>query len=129
MSFKERLKQKRKQKNLTQVDLAKLLGVSSRTVQHYEAGNYKPDTYEAYEKIAEVLDTTPEFLLHQDDLAIIRANETVPTTKYGQTGDAEIDNILNQTAAIFAGGRLKDSEKSNFLRIVGEILIDSSKDN
>ena len=42
MVFKERLKEKRTEANLTQVELAEKAGVTARTIQNYELG-YDPE--------------------------------------------------------------------------------------
>ena len=42
MVFKERLKEKRTEANLTQVELAEKAGVTARTIQNYELGSRKP---------------------------------------------------------------------------------------
>ena len=63
MSSKERLKEKRTEASLTQVQLAKIAGVTSRTIQNYELGTRKPVHIEVVQKIAEALGTTTEYLL------------------------------------------------------------------
>jgi DNA-binding XRE family transcriptional regulator len=45
MVFKERLKEKRTEANLTQVELAEKAGVTARTIQNYELGSRKPIQY------------------------------------------------------------------------------------
>lgn len=52
-----KVKEFRTKQNLTQVDLAKAVSVSSRTIISMEAQKYNP-TLELAFKIAEVLDTT-----------------------------------------------------------------------
>lgn len=42
MVFKERLKEKRTEANLTQVELAEKAGVTARTIQNYELGSRSP---------------------------------------------------------------------------------------
>ena len=42
MSFKDRLREKRLEANLTQVQLAEKVSVSARTIQNYESGTRKP---------------------------------------------------------------------------------------
>lgn len=39
MSFKDKLKEKRLEANLTQVQLAEKVSVTPRTIQHYELGH------------------------------------------------------------------------------------------
>lgn len=75
MGFKERLKEKRMEANLTQVDLAKKVSVSTRTIQNYEMGTRKPANMSIVEKIATVLNTTPEYLLGPVNLYVVAAHE------------------------------------------------------
>ena len=46
MSFKDRLREKRLEANLTQVQLAEKVSVSARTIQNYESGTRKPTKYD-----------------------------------------------------------------------------------
>ena len=62
MVFKERLKEKRAEANLTQVELAEKAGVTARTIQNYELGNRKPSNMTTVQKIADALNTTTEYL-------------------------------------------------------------------
>lgn len=72
MSFKDRLREKRLEANLTQVQLAEKVSISARTIQNYELGTRKPTKYEVVEKLAAVLDTTPEYLLGQVECLLSR---------------------------------------------------------
>ena len=63
MVFKERLKEKRTEANLTQVELAEKAGVTARTIQNYELGSRKPSNMVTIQKIADALNTTTEYLL------------------------------------------------------------------
>ena len=57
MVFKERLKEKRTEANLTQVELAEKAGVTARTIQNYELGSRKPSNMVTIQKIADALNT------------------------------------------------------------------------
>ena len=63
MIFKDRLKAKRGEANITQAELAKLAGVSTRTIQNYELGSRRPYQIEVVQRIADALGTTTEYLL------------------------------------------------------------------
>lgn len=63
MGFKERLKEKRAEANMTQAALAEKVSVTARTIQNYELGTRKPTKYDIVKKLAEALNTTPEYLL------------------------------------------------------------------
>lgn len=57
-----RLRELRKEKGLTQNELAKLLNVSDRSVGFYETGDRDPDT-ETLKKLANLFDVTIDYLL------------------------------------------------------------------
>ena len=53
--FPERLKQLRKEKGMTQIDLAKAIGVSSGTIAMWETGKRKP-SFEMFDRLTEVFE-------------------------------------------------------------------------
>ena len=46
MGFKDRLKEKRVEANMTQAALAEKVSVTARTIQNYELGTRKPTKYD-----------------------------------------------------------------------------------
>ncbi len=50
MSFESKLRKLRENKNLTQEELAKLVGVSLKTISRYEMGESKPRYRKIYDK-------------------------------------------------------------------------------
>ncbi len=62
MAFAVRLKELRKQAHLTQVELAKRLGIGQSSYADWERGKKKP-TQENLVKIAQVLDVTVDYLV------------------------------------------------------------------
>ena len=75
MVFKERLKEKRTEANLTQVELAEKAGVTARTIQNYELGSRKPSNMVTIQKIADALNTTTEYLLGSSGTYVVEAHE------------------------------------------------------
>ena len=67
MLFGEKVKQLRKEKGLTQTELAEAVGVTLRTVQNYEGKNLFPKNQDVVNKLCKVLDTTPDYLISDDD--------------------------------------------------------------
>jgi transcriptional regulator with XRE-family HTH domain len=51
MTFAQKLKQKREAKGLRQADISKLLGITERHYQRYEASNYKVPPHVQIEKL------------------------------------------------------------------------------
>lgn len=62
MEFKDRLKQARTKKGLSQGDLAKTIQVHVTNISRYERGENRP-TSDVLSKLANALDTTVDFLM------------------------------------------------------------------
>ena len=103
MGFKERLKEKRLEANLTQVQLAEKISVTARTIQNYELGTLKPTKFEVVEKLAEALNTTAEYLLGQGGMLVLAAQE-----QGGSKAAKDIDELVSEVSGMFAGGHLSD---------------------
>ena len=101
--FKERLKEKRLEANLTQVQLAEKISVTARTIQNYELGTRKPTKFEVVEKLAEALNTTAEYLLGQGGMLVLAAQE-----QGGSKAAKDIDELVSEVSGMFAGGHLSD---------------------
>lgn len=67
MNFGTRLKILRKEKNISQEELAKLIGVSRSSVGNYETNQNMP-TAEILDNIANILDCSLDYLLCKTDL-------------------------------------------------------------
>lgn len=64
--FKEKLKELRVERKLSQADLAKELNVSQRSISSWETGFRQPD-FETLERIARFFDVTADYLLGLGD--------------------------------------------------------------
>lgn len=64
--FKDKLRQLRKEHNLTQTDLAKALGVSPATIGNYEQGTRTPRNNETWQKLADYFGVSIDELIDDD---------------------------------------------------------------
>ena len=64
--FAERLKQLRKEKGMTQIELAKTIGVSNGTVAMWETGKRRP-SFELLERLSDVFDRRLDYILGASD--------------------------------------------------------------
>lgn len=87
MGFPERLKQLRKEKGLSQIMLAKELGVSGGTVAMWETGKRKPQ-FEMFENLCTFFDRSMDYILgaSDDDRSFTLINEEVQ-----QLGDWQVE--------------------------------------
>lgn len=103
MGFKERLKEKRLEAGLTQVELAGKAGVTTRTIQNYELGNRKPANMEVIQRIADALNTTTEYLLGSSGAYVVEAQE-----RGGAKAARDIEELVSEVTGLFAGGELSE---------------------
>lgn len=122
MNFGEKVKELRKQQNLSQQALAKAINVSTRTVQNYEAGISYPKQREIYQKLALALDCDQNYLMTEEEAFITEA-----TAQFGNRGTKQAQAILEQTAAMFAGGELSDEDQIAFLNEIQGLYLDSKR--
>ena len=115
MLFKERLKEKRHEANLTQAELAKKAGVSTRTIQNYELGTRRPYQIEVVQKIADALSTTTEYLLGSSGIIVAEAHE-----KGGAKAARDIDELVSEVTGMFAGGSLSEEALEGAMKALND---------
>jgi len=124
MTFAEKLKEARKKTGLTQAELAAKTGISYRAIQTWESGSKYPKSIEAVMKVAEVLGTTTESLLNESDQYIIDANE-----KGGAAAARDVEKMVSDMMALFAGGDIDDEEKDGIIAALNEAYWEAKKIN
>ncbi|AOY78145.1 helix-turn-helix domain-containing protein [Clostridium formicaceticum] len=98
MNFSHRLKQLRKEKKLTQEDLAIQLNKTRSTVAGYETERKEPD-YDTLKKIAEFFDVSIDYLLgHSDTPHSYSSKNCITETKarYGLDNKDLPDEAIKQ---------------------------------
>ena len=89
MLIGERIRELRKQKNMTQHDLASTLGVSKTIISEYE-NNFKSPNNNNLEKLADILDVSIDYLFGRD---ITVVNEDGAFTNVSKQDLEIINNI------------------------------------
>ena len=131
MTIGEKIKLARKNSGLTQVQLAEKINVSVRTIKAYENNDQKPRQGNLY-MLARVTRVSIKYLTDEtcedptEDLEkdgyIIQAREL-----HGTKGAHDVQELLDDNAALFAGGELSDDEKDIFFQTIMELYLDSKK--
>lgn len=114
MKFHEKLKELREKNNLTQEQLAKKCGISSRMIQRYEYGVSRP-RLDAAEKIALALNVTTDDLIGNADILIAKAGE-----KYGAKGAKQAQQLTEEVTGLFAGGNMADEDLDIMMQAIQE---------
>jgi transcriptional regulator with XRE-family HTH domain len=122
MTFGEKIQTLRKTKGLNQTQLGEAVGVSLRTVRGWEKEGRYPKQHSLYQKLADTLDCDVAYLM-TDGMAFI----TEASEQYGTRGAKQAQQIIDQTAAMFAGGELSDEDKIAFMDEIQALYLDSKK--
>ncbi len=107
MKLSEKLRKLRKEKNLTQPEMADIIGINLRTYKSYELDQSKPRYKSIYKKIADFYDIDINYLLIDDNNSQ--------------------DFIINTCKQLFAGGSLNSDDKKALFNALKEAYEDSLK--
>ena len=122
MTFSDKIKRAREVAHLTQNELAQAVGVSQRTIASYESGGAKARR-STTEKLARALKVSVKYLSDDactDPLEDIEKDEYIDQARalYGAKGVRDMDELLRDNAALFAGGELSQAQKDAFFNAV-----------
>lgn len=112
MKFNERLKSLREEKELTQVQLAKMSGISARMIQKYECGGSRP-RFDAAEKLAKALDIPVSELLGEKGVLVAQAGD-----KYGARGAKQAQDLMDEVTGLFAGGEMAEEDMDLMMKAI-----------
>lgn len=124
MRFGEKLKQLRKERKITQTELAQLLGVTTRTIQNYENGRLFPKNSEIYGKISSIFGVTADYLLDESDFEVPeKLKKNKPASK------KDIDMLISNVSGLFAGGAVSEEDKDRVIAALTKAYWESKQFN
>lgn len=117
-TFSEKLKQARADLKLNQQQLADMVGVSKRSIAAYETTDTKPRGT-VVKKLAKALNVSVDYLFLDeidDPQQNIERSPYIETVRerYGGRAAGEMETLLKQNTALFAGGTLDQEAKDAF---------------
>lgn len=86
MGFKDNIKKRRLELNLTLDEVSKQLNISKPTLQRYESGVISNVPFDTVEQLANILQTTPSWLLGWNDI-VLSKQEKMLLDKYNKLDD------------------------------------------
>lgn len=127
MTFAEKVKIARQGVKMTQHELSTAIGVSRRTIASYETGRSKPRGAILW-NLAASLKVSSDYLLLDEVDDPREGIEKVPYVKairdlYGSHAAAQVDDLLNQDRALFAGGKIHQDSKDAFFEAIMKAYI------
>ena len=122
MTFTDKIKRAREVAGLTQHELAEAVGVSQRTIASYESSGAKARRGTT-EKLAKALKVSVKYLSDEnctDPLEDIEKDAYVDQARalYGYRGARDMDTLLNENQALFAGGEISEEQKDQFFQAI-----------
>lgn len=127
-TFAEKLTARRGELGLSQAQLGELAGVGKRTITSYETDGRMPHAAGLY-KLARALSVSPEYLKNDeidDPLFGMERAEYIESARerFGSAGARDVERLLQQNAALFAGGELSEEAKDSFFQAVMRAYVD-----
>lgn len=120
--FSEKVKDARSELGISQSQLGSAVGVSLRTILAYEKGEKKP-RQSTMLKLAKALQVSVKFLSDDECLNPMEDIEKdgyieEARERYGAKGARDIEKLLEDNKALFAGGELSQDQKDLFFQAV-----------
>ncbi|NLW65578.1 MAG: transcriptional regulator [Clostridiales bacterium] len=117
-TFSDKIKQARSELNLNQQQLADIVGISKRSIAAYETTDTKPRGT-VVKKLAKALNVSVDYLFLDeidDPRYGLERSPYIETVRerYGGRAAAEMEVLLEQNMALFAGGTLDQEAKDAF---------------
>lgn len=122
MTFSDKIKVTREHLGFTQQQLADKTGVSKRTIASYESGGAMARSSTIL-KLARALQVSSRYLTDatcNEPLTDIEKDTylTEAHLHYGNSAVRDVDELLRDNAALFAGGTLSQTQKDKFFEAV-----------
>ncbi|MFA6809254.1 MAG: helix-turn-helix domain-containing protein [Eubacteriales bacterium] len=128
-TFNKRFKELRKEKNLTQQELADKFYLNKSSISRYEQGKQMPEI-DQLQKFADFFGVSIDYLLGKTDIRdpyncfVMEAE-----CEYGPRGKKQAEELLEGVQAMFDGGELPDEDRDEFFRAITEIYFESKEKN
>ena len=115
MIFGEKIKALRKDRGMTQKDLAEALGLSLRTISNYETGGLRPRHDATYDALAELFHVPKAYFFTEEDAFIMAAQ-----ARGGTRGAEDARELVDGVIGLFAGGKLDEEDKQAVFEAIQE---------
>lgn len=117
--FGKKVKELRIRNNLTQKELAKLLGISTRSLINYETGRCYPRQASVVAGLADILKVSADYLLSDE--------EVKEAARAEKTDARDADRLVKELSAMFAGGRLSDEDRDAAMEAIQQAYWDGRR--
>ena len=128
----EKIRDRRITLDMTQNELADQMGVTIRTISSYETAGVKPRG-QNLRKLSRVLGVSEKYLLNDEIEDETYGLEEAPyiesvRSTYGKKGANDMERLLLETQALFAGGDIPQEDKDKFFQAVMASYVATKED-
>jgi transcriptional regulator with XRE-family HTH domain len=115
MNYKNRIAALRKNRNLTQDDMATTLGISRAALSHYEKGRREPD-YSTLITIADFFKVSLDYIMGRTDDPL--ASLDPDNREFADQLELSDDQLMQQFALTIDGQKLSVEESKRFIAFI-----------
>jgi transcriptional regulator with XRE-family HTH domain len=123
MAFAKRLRDFRKEKGMTQAQLAEAIGVTTRTVTNYEAERSYPNM-DVISRLETLFNARIDLFMDSREEFISQARE-----RYGYRGKRGAERLVAEVGGLFAGGDLTEIDKDAVMKALQDAYWDAKSRN
>ncbi len=125
--FCDKVKEARIANGMSQTQLGEAVGVSVKTILSYEKDKKKPRP-STMMRLAKALKVSMKYLTDdecENPLEDIEKDDYVAEARevYGSSGARDVDRLLSENQALFAGGELSQEQKDVFFEAVFQAYV------
>lgn len=124
MTFGQKLRKYRKEKGLTQAELAEQAGLGLRTIINYEKGATYPQDRRVYATLTALLDVDADHLHNENDDFLSEAQR-----RYGYHGKKQAMMLVDELGGMFAGGELSEDDIDGVMKAMQDLYWKAKEEN
>jgi len=125
-TFGERLKELRKNKKLTQDELAKTFYLNKSSISRYENDTQIPEN-ELLQNIADYFNVSLDYLMGRTN--IVNTHSNTVTTTQTKKEQKDHDSFMEDAKALFMNGELDEDDKEKIFKDISDLFWESKKIN
>ena len=125
----DKVKALRLAQKISLAELARRTGLTDRAIRYFE-NNERTPSVDAIKRLSAALGVNTSYFMDDDVFeSELRKDEFLAKAKekYGSRGKAQARYVLDEAAALFAGGKLTEADRDAFIEEMEEIFWDSKE--
>ena len=126
----DKVKALRLAQKISLTELSRRTGLTDRAIRYFE-NNERTPSVDAIKRLSAALGVSTDYFMEDDVFeSELRKEEFLAKAKekYGSRGKAQAKYVLEEAAALFAGGKLSDADRDAFIDEMEEIFWDSKEE-